>query len=455
MKKPIDPNLNSIGEDDLLFGLNQDESKSSEDAFSLVQKPDAYGNSSPAEKKDNTVSVQDIMNEVEPLPNRETTVAPSFENAPGAEYHHSSSSSHHHHSSSSSHHHHSSSGNKSGKKKKNKLPVAARIAILILLFLLIAIIAAISAFLIMKSAGHKDIMPVISEDSEYQETIEYNGHTYKYNEDIFSMAFIGVDQRDMETVDETDFVGAADADIVVTVDTKTGKSKVIAIPRDTMVDVDQWSKKGVFLRTENMQLCLAYSYGDGAAKSCNNSVNAISRILYNVPIQKYFALDLDGIAPLNDAIGGVTVESLYKFPSYNVEIGDTVTLKGNMAEAYVRTRDMDKVTASLNRTDRQIQYVKAFSQQAVPAVIKDFSVISKLYNTASKYSQTNLTLNNATYLGSLLLSKGITEFETYTLKGKMKSSDDAILPDVAHAEFYPDEDYLMQTVLDVFYVQID
>ena len=49
-----------------------------------------------------------------------------------------------------------------------------------------------------------------------------------------------------------------------------------------------------------MQLCLSYAYGDGKAKSAENTANSISRILYVVPITKYFALDLNGIAHLND-----------------------------------------------------------------------------------------------------------------------------------------------------------
>ena len=126
-----------------------------------------------------------------------------------------------------------------------------------------------------------------------------------------------------------------------------------------------------------------------------------------------------------------------------------------MAEAYVRTRDMDDINAALNRSDRQIQYVKAFAEQALPAVVKDFSTITRLYNTADKYSQKNISLNNATYLGSLLLSKGVTEFTTYSIKGTMKAADDPLMPDVVHAEFYPDEDSLMEVVLDVFYTQVD
>ena len=441
MKKPIDPNLDKTGEEELLQSLNIDEDSKFE--FSLVDKKTGEGNS---KKAGETVSVQEIMDEIS-VPSLKTR------KSKGKVSNKVSGSSGKHH-----HHHHRHRSRHSSKKKKEKMPVAAKIAIGILLFVFSIIVVACAAFFVMRGVGHLDMMKktdASGEPSAYQETIEYKGHTYKYNDDIFSMAFLGVDQRTMENVKNTDFVGATDADVVAAVNTKTGESKIIAIPRDTMVDVDIWSTSGIFLRTEKTQLCLAYAYGDGAKKSCENAVNSISRVLYNVPIQKYFALDLDGIAPLNDAIGGVTVKSIYDAPSLGIRYGETITLKGDMAETYVRTRDMDEVTASLNRTDRQVQYIKAFADQALPAVTKDFSTISRLYNTASKYSQTNFSLNNATYLGSFLLSRGVTEFETHTLTGEMKASEDALMPDVVHAEFYPDEDKLMETVLDVFYTQID
>jgi anionic cell wall polymer biosynthesis LytR-Cps2A-Psr (LCP) family protein len=223
-----------------------------------------------------------------------------------------------------------------------------------------------------------------------------------------------------------------------------------------LTDVDVYSN-GQWVGTKQMQLCLAYAYGDGSSLSCENSVTSISRVLYNVPIEKYFALDLDGIAPLNDAIGGVTVNSLYDFPDYGIKTGDEITIKGDMAEAYVRTRDINgNLNASLDRTKRQMQYIKAYSSQLLPAVMKDFSVVSSLYNTASKYSQTNLTVNNATYLASLMLSKGTTDFDTYSLEGEMIEQDasDSDFPDAVYAQFVPDEDSLMQTVLDVFYNQV-
>ncbi|MGN1202702.1 MAG: hypothetical protein ACI4RF_05350, partial [Eubacterium sp.] len=124
-------------------------------------------------------------------------------------------------------------------------------------------------------------------------------------------------------------------------------------------------------------------------------------------------------------------------------------------EAYVRTRDLDNIEASLNRTARQVQYIKAFAAQLLPAVMNDFSIVSRLYSTATDYSSTNISLSDATYMASLLLSKNITDFETTTLEGEMKPSTRIDYADVVYAEFYPDEDKLMEIVLDTFYTQID
>ncbi len=442
MKKPVDPNLKNIGDEELIQDLNLKEEESIS-GFAFVDKNAGEANN---DRIDDSLTVSEIMDEIEPSSLKGVT----DKNKPSG-----SSSSHRHNRHHHSHHHSHSSSHK--KKKKEKMPVAAKVAIGILLFVLAVLVLAVLAFVGLRTWGQLDIMNKTDANGEvaYQETIEYKGHTYSFNDDVVSMAFLGIDQREMLDIKSTDFVGASDADIVVAINTKTGETKVVAIPRDTMVDVDIWSTSGIFLRTEKTQLCLAYAYGDGGSKSCENAVSSISRVLYNIPIQKYYALNLDGIKPLNDAIGGVTVKSIYTVPQYNIKYGDTVTLLGDAAEAYIRTRDMDSIEASLNRSDRQMQYVKAFAEQALPAVVKDFSTISKLYNTASKYSQTNLSLNNATYLGSLLLSKGVTEFKPYTIKGNMKASVDPVMPGVVHAEFYPDEDSLMETVLDVFYTQID
>ena len=116
---------------------------------------------------------------------------------------------------------------------------------------------------------------------------------------------------------------------------------------------------------------------------------------------------------------------------------------------------MDRATAAYERGERQMQYVKAFANQVLGAVKSDFNVVSDLYNTATKYSQTNITLNNATYLAQLMLSKNITGFESYSLTGETTLHPLPSNPAIINAQFVPDEDALMELVLEVFYTQVD
>ena len=436
MKKPIDPNLNTTESEDILFGGG-------------YKEPDKIDEKS--SQKSSNVKVQ--MPEIKALVEKEVT---SKEPIHHHHHHHHSSSGEHHHSHSSGHHHHYSSHRHSSKKRrKKKMNKSLKVFLIILLIITLLISSLGGTYAYLKNQGKTDFTSAVISDNNHEEIITYKGHKYAFNENVVSIAFMGVDQRDLQSKKDADFVGCADADVVVTVDTSDGTVKIINIPRDTMVDIDVYNDTGVFLSTDNVQLCLAYAYGDGKTKSCENVTKAISRILYNVPINKYFALDLEGVAPINDAIGGVTLEAQYSVPDKGIEKGKKVTLKGDMAEAYVRTRDMDYLEASLNRSARIEQYVKAFAQQLIPAVKKDFGVVTKLYNTASKYSQTNITLNNATYLASTVLDKGIDSFETYTITGSMTETKHTKYPDAVIAEFTPDEDSVMEAVLNTYYVQID
>ena len=52
-----------------------------------------------------------------------------------------------------------------------------------------------------------------------------------------------------------------------------------------------------------------------------------------------------------------------------------------------------------------------------------------------------------------MLSKGITNFDTTTIEGTMKESTKKDYADYVYAEFYPDEDKLMELVLDTFYIK--
>lgn len=451
MKKQIDPNLNGFdGEDFLSPPVNESVSDfiiSGETAQERRQEPDfkvAEKNEDNQEKDFHASENHRAKAEMGTLNHEYASMR--AQNGSSGSHSHSHSGSHHHSSS-----HHSSS---SKKKKKSRIPLPIRIAIVILVILLLFVFTAGGVLIYMRNKGKNDLI-VEKPDAPYEETIEYNGSTYVYDKNKVAFAFIGVDRQEIgEQSDAYGTSGQADTDMIAVVDTSTGNVSIITIPRDTIVDIDLYSKSGIFLRTEPKQLCLAYAYGDGMEQSCTNVTSAVSRILMNVPIEKYFALDLDGIAPLNDAIGGVTLESLHDFPEKNIKKGETITIRGDFAEMYVRSRDLDYIEASLNRTQRQNQYVRAYADKLRTAVTNDFSVVTNLYNTARDYSQTNITLNDVTYIASLILSKGVGDFTSYTIDGEMKASQETVREDGVYAEFYADEDSVLDIVVNCFYTKV-
>ena len=302
MKKPIDPNLDNILDDILASESKASESvlpkkeQISEEIKNEIEETlnssdegenidFSFGESVPAtEKKENTAQKSDF----EITPKSESEIHRSAHSSSG-EHHHSS-----HHHTDGSHHSHSSSHHSSHHRHhKKKMSIPAKIGISALAIILAVILAFVGTFAFLESRGKNELKNV-PDQTNYQETIEYNGNKYVYNSDVIAIAFMGVDKRDLGLDNGSVGTGGqSDADILLTINTKTGKAKAIAIPRDTMVDVDLYSESGIFLRSEKMQLCLSYAYGDGKAKSAENTANSISRILYDVPITKYFALDLN------------------------------------------------------------------------------------------------------------------------------------------------------------------
>lgn len=337
------------------------------------------------------------------------------------------------------------------KKKKNKAGKVILI-ILLILFLLAALVA--GTFFFLQYQGKKEMVSyegasIQSIDDAQTEndgkTVVYNGKTYRLNENITSIACLGIDKETLGTQGSVVGTGGqADTNMVLAIDTVTGEITVIAIPRDIMVDIDLYSVNGEYLGNSREQLCLAYAYGDGKHASCKNSVASIQRVLFGMPVNSYVSLDLAGIGPLNDAVGGVTVISPETIAGFTA--GQSITLHGENAVTFVQERG-DDVNASTRRMQRQMTYIKAFAARAIDAAIRDFGSITRLYNAAQKYCCTNVGLDNVTYLATTLLSKGVSDFRTVSVPGEMKMGD-------KYAEFYMDTTAAYEMILDVFYDEV-
>ena len=272
------------------------------------------------------------------------------------------------------------------------------------------------------------------------DTITYNGKKYELNKHMATVAFIGFDGRDN---DDGTQKGQSDTVMVVALNTDTGEARGIVIPRDSMVAVDTYSN-GSFAGQVTEQLCLQFAYGTDGDNSSALTAAAASRVLDNIPVDYYYTLNIEGVAPINDSIGGVTLVPTQTVPGTAVVEGQETTLFGTSAEKYVQWRDTTELTSSLDRTARQVSYVKAFAAKMLNSAKNNPAVLINLYQTMGDYTWTNLGLDEFSYLATTMLEHGLTSFDVVTLQGTMQQGD-------TFAEFYLDQDNVKQTVVDTFY----
>lgn len=284
-------------------------------------------------------------------------------------------------------------------------------------------------------------------------TIVYNGETYAFNENVATVTLMGIDIKDFEKTDrKVGENGQADAIYIAVLDTNTKKLTILGVSRDTMVDVNVYNKDGEFVNTENMQLCLSYAYGDGAHTSCENTIVSLERLFYGMQFDTYFSIDTRALETLTNEIGGVTVTSLMDFESVNLNRtiykGEEITLYGADATTYIRSRDTKELDSNNDRMARQSQFMKAFVAKIWNSVKSNPSSVVNLYKTIDNYSTTNLTTSKMVYLSSTAISMldSYKEIEYVNVAGEIKKGE--------YAEFYPDQDALMETLLDLFYVKV-
>ncbi len=339
------------------------------------------------------------------------------------------------------------------------LIILAWILGIILALLLIAIIA----FLVLRYAGivkltdynNLDMTAPVIENVNVSVTdqgheVVFKDKEYKFNTDMTSILCIGVDKSELGVVEGTG--GQADALYLIALDTSTGKTTVIAVPRDIVTDIGIYSPEGEYLRTEKHQLCLSYAYGDGRKTSCLNTTTAVSRLLYQLPINSYFAINEDAVSDLNDAVGGVTVtlfdDSFYDTNQVRHYAGETITLYGENAMRYVRQREVAYLSSSTERLNRQVNYLKAFTSKALEMTKQDLTTPVTLFNIVDENSETNLTPATITAFATSVVANGISELNFVTVPGELVSGG-------TYAEYIVNEEALYELILDTFYIPVE
>lgn len=281
-------------------------------------------------------------------------------------------------------------------------------------------------------------------------TVSYKGDTYVLNENIATVLLIGVDKTELEEDATRGEGGEADCILLMSMDTKTGETKIVNISRESYVQVDIYSASEKLIESKNTQLCRAYAFGDGGELSCENTMKSVKRLLYGMPIHSYLALDMRFIGAATDAVGGITLTTLsdVKMPDKRiVPQGTEIELWGREAEFYIRYRNKKLLESNLLRMDRQKQFVELFAKKALAETKKDLSTLLDLYSAMTEYMTTDLTLADVTFLLGTFLNHGAT-FEFNSIKGELDRMDQ-------NAIYYLDKTNTYETVLDLYYTKVE
>lgn len=279
--------------------------------------------------------------------------------------------------------------------------------------------------------------------------IRYQGTVYRYNEDILTFLFMGIDKnKEVEVIQKGINGGQSDAMFLLVLNSHTREIAIIGIPRDTMTEIDVYNNNGDYIGVAMAQIALQHGYGDGAAISCQRSVNAVSNLFYGLSINGYCSINMEAIPELNDAIGGVEVQVLEDIISTTMKAGDTVLLKGEKAYAYLHNRDITSFGSAGRRLDRQKQYLNAYIAKAMEEVKKDITLPITLYTTLSKYMVTDVTIDEVSYLATRVADYHFDSSNMYSLAGETVMGE-------KFEEYYVDEEALYELILEVFYEAVN
>lgn len=354
------------------------------------------------------------------------------------------------------HHHHHSSGKsrKRRSKRKTKKRVKRIVIITVSAILSLVLIAAAIVFSMyirgkdsMKQNNGQIKIPQSLGVEQSGDYIYYKNGKYKYNRDVASILFLGVDKY-VSTEEDKENGENHQSDVIAlcAIDSANKKVTIINVPRDIMTDVSVYSPGGGYVGRERMQIALAYAYGDGKKTSCINSSEAVARLFYNIPINTYFSMNLDGVQEINDSIGGVSVVSPETIG--NFEKGKEYYLKGWDSRQFIYLRDKSKLNSNLLRNERQKVYLNAFIKKFISATKKDVSTAVKLFRASSPYSCTNLDADKITYLATEFVVNRNMEYNILSVPVEVKQEGKEAQNIVKEEEFF-------ESFLKIFYNKVE
>ncbi len=279
----------------------------------------------------------------------------------------------------------------------------------------------------------------LTEEDAYEDADEvfYNGNSYVYNEDLINILCIGVDKANTKEHKDRQ----ADALYLLSLDTNKKLLNVLAISRNTLADIDVYDMDNDFLGTEKAQICLSYVYGKDDKHSTLLTCEAVSRLLYDLPINAYYTVFMDAIGEIVDAVDGVEVvipDDMTAADS-NWKKGRKINLNRNNVLKFIQHRGETHAP----RLERQKLFINNFINRAKVAFKNDVTVPISLYKSIAKNSVTNIKLSEISYLATQMANA---RFKMHAVSGETGF-------DGMYETFEVDEAALYESVLNLFYIK--
>lgn len=274
-------------------------------------------------------------------------------------------------------------------------------------------------------------------------TITRNGVKYFPRQDITVLMLLGIGWDGEATAKEMNHGGAVDMAALMIFDPKTEKCDVLTLNRDMMVDMPMIDLNGKESGVFHGQLSYSHTYGTGMEDSCENTRKTISNLLYGLNIDHYFAINMDAIGILNDAVGGVTVNITDDFTGTDSSlVKGKMTLRGEQARTFVQSRMSVGDGLNLSRMRRQEEYMKGFVSALMRKMDADDTFVLRAYESVADYTVTDCS--------AAVLSRLAEDFENYSL-GDVFTVEGENKEGTQYMEFYADEEALDALILEHFY----
>ena len=275
-------------------------------------------------------------------------------------------------------------------------------------------------------------------------TITRDGIDYYPRRDITVMMLLGIDQAGpVEDSGVFTNPGTSDAVMLLIFDEKNETWSILQLNRDTMMDIPVLGLGGKEAGTIFAQLALAHTYGSGLEDSCLNTRKAVSNFLGGISIDYYISMNMDAVAIVNDAVGGVTVTVTDDFsdvdPTLTMGQG---TLRGEQTLSFVRDRQNVGDQKHVSRMERHREYMEGFTEALGEKLKEGTGFVVETYSAVAPYLVSDCPISSLTAM--------IERYQDYQFTGVITPEGQSTVGR-QYYEFYADEQKRDELVIDLFY----